>query len=170
MTRANKHPKWREKESIIYLSVTSNGMTGEEWLNYFRRRRFNCNGEWIQGMLRSFEFQPTSGITTEVAILKGELFSEAERTTTKIRTYATGLNFREPNAEVACLLRDKLSDRHLEEMGINHIVTMHKAIQFRNSPNLLATAREEGSQRRLACYYDGPDCSCYKDVGFAFVK
>ena len=32
--------KWREQDGIIYLSVTSNGMTGEDWIEHFRKNGY----------------------------------------------------------------------------------------------------------------------------------
>lgn len=109
--------KWREENDIIYLSVTSNGTTGKEWITRLTKKGFGLS-DYAKSILRSEVFKPTSGVTTEIAILKGNLFTDNDRIATTIRAFATEQKLEAPNAEVACLIRENFSDEDIEAMGL----------------------------------------------------
>ena len=67
---------WTEKDGVIYFSVTSDGTTGEQWIARLEGKGFRLSG-YTKQVLRSPDFKPTSGITTDVAVLKGSLFSDS---------------------------------------------------------------------------------------------
>jgi len=92
---------WREQDGVIYISVTSDGTTGESWINRLESKGFRL-GDYAKSMLRSDDFNPTAGVTTEVAVLKGSLFSDSNRVTKNIRADAKKRAWSVPNAEVAC--------------------------------------------------------------------
>src|SRR3989338_5494643 len=78
---------WRERDSVIYFSVTSSGTIGEEWIKRLERKGFRVS-DYAKGMLFSRDFKPTNGVTTEVVVLKGMLFKDDDRITKKIRVEA----------------------------------------------------------------------------------
>jgi hypothetical protein len=125
-------------------------------------------------MLRSPDFKPTNGITTEVAVLKGMLFEDQSRTTKKIRAYAEAFRLpdkrklEKPNAELACLIREKFTDKEIEAMGLWYIVTMHEPINDSDGhPRLLYASRHDDDHWLIA--YDGrPDHRWHRVNGFAF--
>lgn len=159
--------KWCEYGGIIYFSVTSDGTTGEGWITRLESRGFRV-GEYAKQLLRSADFKPTTGVTTDIAALKGTLFEDDDRITKKIRTLARGLKFEAPNAEVACLIRDKFSDEEIEAMGLTWIITMHEPIEDSDGyPGLLGAGRD-GSGRWLRAYSGRPDDRWVRDDGFAF--
>ena len=159
---------WREEDGVIYFSVTSDGTTGEAWITRIESKGF-CLSEYAKSVLRSPDFVPTNGIATEVAMLKGSLFTDADRITENIRAGATKREFTTPNAEVACLVREKFTDKEIAEMGLWYITTMHESINDSgNNPGLLTAGRsDDGSW--LDAYDDRPDGWWYRDSGFAFV-
>src|SRR3989338_2547198 len=137
---------WREEDGVIYFSVISDSTTGEDWINRLESKGF-CEGDYAKQVLSSQDFKPTSGVTTEVAVLKGMLFKDNDRATREIRAEADKRKLEKPNAEVACLIREKFTDRELEAMGLWWIVVMHEPINDSDGdPNLLSAFR----------YYDGP--------------
>lgn len=143
---------WREADGVIYFSVTSNGTTGEEWIAHLESKGFRV-GDYAKSVLRSKDFQPTSGVTTEIAVLKGMLFSDNDRITKNIRAEAEHRNFEKPNAEVACLIREKFSDKELEAMGLYWIVVMHEPIKDSGGgPFLLYSRRYDFGQWLYADY------------------
>ncbi len=120
-------------------------------------------------MLRSNDFQPTTGITTEIAVLKGLLFEDSDRTTQNIRAEAGNRQLSKPNAEVACLIREQFSNKELEAMGLYWIVVMHEPINDSGGDlRLLASRRSDGGQWLDACY-GKPGDGFYRERGFAFV-
>lgn len=167
---------WREQDGVIYLSVTSDGTTGPKWIERLEGKGF-CLSDQAKSVLRSPDFQPTSGVTTEVAVLKGQLFEDNHRTTKKIRAEADRRQLKQPNAEVACLIRENFSDEEMEAMGLLYIVTMHEPIKNSVGADLLLGAYRDEDRPR----YCGPWLEAYYGVlgrrwhfwhregGFAFV-
>jgi len=159
---------WREQGGVIYFSVTSDGTTGEEWIKRLEGKGFRVGG-YAEDMLRSKDFKPTNGVTTEIAVLKGILFADSERLTKNIRTEADKRKFEKPNAEVACLIREKFTDEEIEAMGLIWIVTMHEPIKDSDGfPNLLGAYRNDGG-RWLRGSWAIPDGRWDRESGFAFV-
>ena len=161
-------PKWTEENGVIRFSVTSDGTTGEEWIARLESKVFRV-GDYAKSVLRSKSFKPTTGITYEIAVLKGEFFSDNERITKNIRKGAKNRKFSTPNAEVACLIREKFSDKELEAMGLYWIVAMHEPIKDSDGGPLLLFANrlDDGSWLDARC--GSPGSKWFRGYGFAFV-
>jgi hypothetical protein len=158
---------WREEDGVIYFSVTSDGTTGEEWPKRLASNGFLI-GDYSKIIFRSKDFKPTKGVTTEIAVLKGILFADADRITKKIRADADRRKFGKPNAEVACLIREKFTDEEIEAMGLVWIVAMHEPINGPGGyPHLLGASRGDGGRWLGACD-DRPGIGCNCENGFAF--
>jgi len=160
--------RWREQDSVIYFSVTSDGTTGSQWITRLEGRGFRVN-DYAKSVLRSSAFKSTEGVTYEVAVLKGMLFEDGDRITEKIRAEADHQNLAKPNAEVACLIRETFSDKEIEAMGLWWIVVMHEPIKASDgNRNLLSANRVVAGCWLNAC--DGyPGHRWYREYGFAFV-
>jgi hypothetical protein len=158
---------WHEEEGVIYFSVTSDGATGEDWI-----KRLEDNGFYVGGYakrwLRSSEFNPTSGVTTEVAVLKGILFQDNNRTTWTIRAEADNRKLGKPNAELACLIREKFTNEGFNAMGLISIVAMHEYFADSGIGTGLLDANCIGGGRRLGTDGFQPVSTWYRDYGFAF--
>jgi len=161
--------KWPEKDGVIYFNeeLVSDGTTGPEWV-----KRLEAEGKKItkyaKSVLLSPEFKPTNGTKYKVAVLKGEIFNDNERTTENIRKKADLLNLQTPNAELACILRERFSDKQLEDMGLYWIVAMHEPIKdFDDNPRLVIASRSDNGSW-LHTDYGGPGNWWSRDGGFAF--
>ena len=66
---------WREENGVIRFEVTSDGTSGEDWIARLESKNLRV-GDYTKQLLNSPDFIPTMGITTEVAVLKGMLFTE----------------------------------------------------------------------------------------------
>ena len=161
---------WHEKDGIIYFSVTSDGTTGEDWITRLENKGFPV-ADYPMEVLRSSDFKPTKGLTTEVAVLKGMLFEDNDRIIKKI--YAEGVlrNLSRPKAEVACLIREKFTDEDIADMGMCWIATMHEPISSSDTDDVPALAiafRAINDRCRYEnygkSYSDRWNCDC----GFAF--
>jgi len=148
--------KWREENDVIYLSVVSDGTTGPEWIERLEGKKYNLS-KWAKDLLRSSDFMSTTGVKYELAVLKGKLFEESKRVTEEIRDEAKRRGLSTPNAEVACLIREKFSDKEIEEMGLWWIVTMHKPIRD-----------SDGDLCLLDASYGSPDFRWGRSSGFVF--
>lgn len=160
--------KWIEKDSVIRFSVTSDGTTCEEWIARLESKGFRVS-DYAKSVLRSKSFKPTSGITYEIAVLKGEIFSDNERITKNIRKEAKNRKLSAPKAEVACLIREKFSDKELEAMGLYWIVAMHEPIKDSDGDPILLYGKRYDNGSWLNTYYEHPDFKWHRGNGFAFV-
>jgi hypothetical protein len=163
-------PKWTEKDGMIYFSVTSDGTSGPDWITRLEGKGFQLS-KWTKDVLNSSDFRPSpSGTTHNCAVLRGELFSDENRITKKIRAEAGRRKFGKPNAEVACLIRENFSDDEIKAMGLWWLVTMHEPINDSvGGPDLLGARRYDVGRRLYACY-DGPGNRWAREVGFVFVS
>ncbi|MDD3285856.1 MAG: hypothetical protein PHG95_04495 [Patescibacteria group bacterium] len=160
--------RWREENGVIYFPINSDGTTGEQWIARLESKGF-CVGDYAKSVLRSKSFKPTAGITCEIAVLKGEIFSDNERITKNIRKEAKNRKFSTPNAEVACLIREKFSDKELKAMGLCWIVTMHEPIKDSDGDSVLLSAGRNVDDSWLGTGYDYPGKEWNRSGGFAFV-
>lgn len=159
---------WTEKAGVIYFDVTSDGTTGPEWEKWFDENKYDLSSE-ARFILKSKDFKVTSGVTTPVAVLKGNLFTDRDRITSKIRASAEGCKLTKPEAEVTCLIRRMFSDEELVTMGFYWIVVFHEPIKDPvDRPRLLAADRRSCGRNRLSTCYDRPDDSWDQDIGCAF--
>ncbi len=158
---------WRKEDGVIYFSVTSDGTIGEDWLKRLEGNGFRV-GDYAKQVLRSSDFKPTNGVTTEVAVLEGLLFEDNDRITKNIRAEADKRKLSKPNAELACLIREKFTDKEIEAMGLWYVVAMHEPVNdFDGVPNFLGADRS-GDGRWLNAYYGDPGSGWDRDNGFAF--
>lgn len=158
--------KWHEENGVIYFTVTSDGTTGEAWIERLESKGFDVS-RYAKGVLRSADFRPTSGVTTEIAVLKGALFANSNRVTKNIRANATERKFTSPNAEIACLIREKFTGAEIKDMGLSAIIVMHEPIDSAGYPFLLHAHRDVGVGW-LDAFCGEPDDGWYRDRGFAF--
>ncbi len=158
---------WHEHDGVIYFTVTSDGATGAEWIARLKKKGFRVS-DYAKQVLLSKNFKPTTGVTTEVAVLKGMLFEDNQRITKNIRKNAEDRKLETPNAEIACLIREKFTDEDIEAMGLVWIVVMHESINDSDGdPYLLGADRLVGGHW-LCAYYVSPGSKWNRVSGFAF--
>jgi hypothetical protein len=165
--RFDDNQRWREQDGVIYFKVTSNGMTGPQWIEHFDKKGIQLS-KWAMDVLLSPDFKPTNGVTTEIAVLKGALFTDDDRVTSKIRAEADKRKIVKPEAELGCLIRDTFTDEEIEAMGLVWIVAFHEPIKDSDGdPGLLGAGRGGGG-RWLNADCDRPAGRWDRDDGFAF--
>lgn len=158
---------YRKEDGVIRFSVTSNGSTGSDWIERLEQGGYNV-GDYARQVLLSPDFKPTKGVTTEIVVMKGSLFSNNDRITRNIRAEATKRKYVAPNPEVACLIRVMFTDKEIEQMGLWGIVVMHENIKDSGGgPGLLCADRDGRGRWLNACYGD-PDSGWSDGYGFAF--
>ena len=141
---------WREKNGVIYFTVTSDGTTGTEWVERLKKKGHFIGSDYARSVLLADDFRPTSGITTEVAVLK-DMPNEGECNCSNetIRKAAEDLKLETPNAELACLICEKFTNDEIRQMGLRQIVVMHSPINDTNDYPRLLTIISEGRNRFL---------------------
>jgi hypothetical protein len=161
--------KWIEESGVITIVLpATDGTTGEQWITRTEKKG-NRTGDYAKQLLRSPDFKPTIGVVYTVKVLKGELFSDSGRITKDIRAEAKKRKFLKPNAEVACLLREYLSDEELEAMGLWWIVVMHEPIKDSGGDLRLLGVDRRGVVRWLGSYYGHPVAQWNLEGGFLFL-
>ena len=159
---------WHEEGDIIYFSVTSNGFTGQQWIDHLEAKGIQLSG-YSKDVLLSKEFKPTNGVTYNVAVLKGELFVDDDRITSKIRVEAERRKLTTPPAELACLIRNMFTDEELKAMGLYWVVAMHEPIEDSGGvPSLLSADRRRGGWLHAYRGYSADEWS--RAHGFAFLR
>lgn len=162
----------REVDGVIYLTVTlRKSTTGEKWIARTEKKGNRVEEPYGKLVIRSKDFKPSVAGTYEIAILKGLLFTDDDRSTQKICDKAIEMKLVKLNADIACLIREQFSDQEIEEMGLWWIVIMHEPIEpikAVNHSNLLAVSRDDGG-RWLRTYKDSPARRWRRDGGFAFL-
>ncbi len=127
--------KWViDREGIIYLKVTSNGRTKEQWETYFENEKVDAQGKKYRlsddakNVLQRASEAPTNGVIYKIAVRPGSKINSKDRYTKTIHKDAAVRGWKSPHWEVACLIRDLLTDEELEELGLWYIVAMHGSI------------------------------------------
>ncbi len=164
MIRVNQGREWRERDGIIYSSVTSDGTTGPQWLG---QENFEA-GDYANCILSSKDFVPTSGIIIEFAILNGAFYEDSHRITKHIRAEAEKRNWKKPNPELACLIGKKFTNEEIEDMGLKRVVAMDEPIKDSEGNFNLLYVTGYGKKRWLGAYHDRLDEVWCPDNGFAF--
>jgi hypothetical protein len=113
-------PEWREENGVRYFSVTSNGRSGQDWIDYLQEL---CRpaGSHAGKTLLSPDFFDSSWadrITTELAVVLGFRFTHEERVTSSLIAFGVDQGWHRPAPDVACLIRDKFTDKQLAAMGV----------------------------------------------------
>ena len=158
---------WFEKDGMIYFTVTSNGKSGKDWIKHFESKGIKI-GDYARQIL--LKIKPSKkGTVTQIAVIKGEFFSDDNRITSNIRTEADKRKLSKPNAEVGCLVRDMFTDEEIKKMGLTWIVTMHEPIKDSDGDPSLLYADRDDDDSWLSTYYDNPDSRWNRESGFAFV-
>jgi hypothetical protein len=121
---------WRVENGIIYLTVTSDGTTGAQWVTRLESRGYKIDTRARQ-ILLSESFKPTSGITTEIAIISGievpkQTFLFMMR---DVLAEANKRGWLRPNLETACMLRELFSYTEIEALKLTSIDIMSEFVE-----------------------------------------
>ena len=161
----SKDSSLSEKDGLIYFSVTSDGTTGQEWVDRLKEKGFNLKN-WVKDLLGIKNLRPTTGVTYDVVILRGKILGSI--TNSDIFSKANSHGLSRPNTEALCLIRDKFSDDDLEDLGLRFIVSISRnVLGHENYPELYFAGRHDIG-RWMIC--DGRDSSFDRGCGFIFIK
>lgn len=166
---------WREQAGVIYFSVTPDGTAGKDWTSRLEVKGFHVRPS-AKRMLQSPDFKPTSSRTIEVAVIKGSLFLDNNRTAENIQAYARAMmtpdnrKLRKPGRDLACLIREKFTDEEIETMRLWHILAMHVPMgDSDGGPIRFDVSRGSDGWRRCFSAYSLRPEDCYgPSSGFAF--
>ena len=138
--------------------------TGKEWIPRLKSKGLSISN-YANSVLLSPDFKPTTGIITEVAVLKGMLLAEKVRITKNIRNIANDRKWITPNPEIACLIREMFTNEEIIAMGLTGIIAMHEPIKDSDGDSSLLCVSCDDGRQWLGAYYSGPR---RWDHGFGF--
>ena len=187
LRKENPWPKkWREEHGVFYFSVTSpthrellscldpneikeaNNPLGEAWIKRLQGNDFHV-GYHAKILLRSLDFKPTNGVTTEVAILPEFLFWDEPCVQKKVYAEAKKRKLsKKPNADLACLICEKFTNEDIQEMGLLCIYVMHEPITGDGGFPTLLTPSTRGGGCNLESDVCKPRSAYPPQTGFAF--
>ncbi len=145
-------PRWYEKQGVIYFKVTSDGTTGEKWIKRLEKKGFRIDHH-AKSALRSPDFKPTSGVTTEIAVHRIILFEGSSHIISEFRSWAITEQKRSvPDPEVACLIRESFSDEDMETMGLTWIVPIHFTVEGSDGDRFLLSSDRQSGGRLLKTF------------------
>jgi len=164
--------RFRIEGGVIYFTLpATDGTTGPQWIDRLEKKGFRLS-KWSKDVLNSPAFKPTTGIVREIAVLKGMLFEDNDRTTKNVRAKADTLGFKhgkDISPEIACQIREMFTDKEIEEMGLIWITTMHEPIKDSGGALSLLDADRRDDGLWLNAYYVYPDFRWDREGGFAVV-
>ncbi len=159
---------WREEGGIIFFTVKSDGTSGDE---VTKRLRTTTSAGLL---IRNSKFKPTTGVTIDIVVMKGSLFSKEKRKTPNIFVEAKNREYVSPSLEVVFLIRSMFTDGQISKMGLSRITTMHKPIKCRDvSPSFMTVQVNnfyKSNERWIFSSLANERYIWHEDDGFAFVK
>ena len=97
---------WRKENGVYYFSVTSNGMTAEEWGSNFEKKGLSIE-ECFKETVLSQQFLPTTGNVSEVAILDSTCLGPEDKYMKDVRRVAKSRGLVPlVSPEIICLVVD----------------------------------------------------------------
>lgn len=168
---------WSEKNGRIYFELTTLGLTASEW-----KERLTKNGhkisKWANDILSKPDFDENHryqpGQTLKVVLICGkEIRKDSERLTKNLKAIAVKdfgqSSVSELKGELSLLIREKFSNKDLEEMDLFYIVTLHEPIiDSVGRPVVLGAGRDDGGSW-VFTFWDDP--GLWRDGGaFAFLQ
>jgi hypothetical protein len=151
------------------IMVVSDGRDGATVIADMKSEKFNIGGD-AKFIMRQPTYVVTNGVVYNVGVIYGwEFKDDSVRTTENIRKEATRRGWITPPAEIAHLLRKKISDEELEKMDIEYLIAMHESLPGSDgSPGLLGLGRR-GLGRRFYAFHGDPGYGWYRFHCFGFL-
>ena len=169
LSKARK--SWLEKDGVIHLTLRSCDITAEQWPAHLEKKGYSVD-ESAKTLINSTHhlfdstpaFKPTNNVIYKIQILKGELFEKGERHEMSIDCQGTQIReLDKPTAELALLIRDKITDADMNAMGLKRIVVMHHLLGKAYSTLLCVESEKVSTVKNSHEDYDLQD-------GFVYVE
>jgi hypothetical protein len=107
------------------LPVVSDGTGGPDWIERLRDQSFSVMVS-AEGLLRSVDFQSVGPDGSQAVVLKMPEQLLGRWSLKAARDLAEQLGFSTPQPEVACLMREQVSDDDVRDMGLRCMLVAHQ--------------------------------------------
>lgn len=166
------------KNNRIYFDLTTLGLTASEWKERLTKNGHKI-GDWANDVLSKPDFDENHryqpGQTLKVVLVRGkEIQKGFERTTQNLKAIAVKdfgqSSVSELKGELSLLIREKFSNKDLEEMDLFYIVTLHEPIIVSGGYPCVLRANRVGGGSWVDANWDNPDNYWYGFGAFAFLQ
>ncbi len=144
---------WKiDSEGNTHFTVTSNGMTHEEWEQNFARRSRPVS-QFGRQVLHRVSAPTRAGTAHKVVVRPAWLFREDERYMENVYRWANERSWASSHWEVACLILNGFTDEQLRQMGLGAICTVHSPINDDcGEQRILSTRHNDSGKYELGAY------------------
>lgn len=151
------------------MTLTTLGLTGPQWITRLEKNGYRVSS-YAKDILNSPEYKPMEkGQKLEVAFVTVKDMGKQYATTAEIKAYAAAEGYEIPSPEIALLMREALSDKEIEDMGVWHVAALHEPIKDSDGGPDVLDAYRGGGGRWVGTYWDNPDDRWNAGGAFAFV-
>lgn len=151
-----------------FFIVTSDGRKPREVSDHLAGKGSTV-GMYAESVINHPNVAVTSGVTYLLGVLFGNEFTESARTSDNIIKKASYRGWSAPPVETAHLLREKVTDEVLKQLGLWRLVVMHDPLpDSRGVQSRLALSRS-GEGQYLGARNGRPDAPWNDNDGFVFL-
>lgn len=156
-------------KTTTFKTLKSNGLSGKDWIKHLEKKGYNV-GTYAKQLLEHKDFVVSDKGTEYkcVVLTHGDMGKEWS-TSAEIRAEAQKRGLVTPPAEVAPLLREALSDKEIEDMGLWYVVVFHEPIKDPTGDPHVPSVSRGGGGRWLSADWDGPDYRWNRYGGWLFL-
>jgi hypothetical protein len=160
----------KPKSFISLPSITSDGHINVQLISDLKKKGLTI-GSYAEQILKTKEFNVsvTKGITYYPGVIKGEEFSDSERTTENIRKEAIKRGGVTPPAELSPLLRLNISDAEIKALGLLWLILMHEPINDSDGNQNFLVLFANGFFNQLDAFNGNPTYEWFPEAGFVFL-
>lgn len=170
-------PVWERNENgHIGLSIVGLDQAGEAEVESLRRQKYNV-GPWAESCFKSTNddgydsvHRLVPGQNYQIVLVPGkEIKNCANRTTKDLLALGERYGYIRPQAGIIPRLRERLTDKQLEELGWLYVVALHQSIVDKGGhPDVLGLYRD-GNGRRVHADRNSPADQWDGGGAFAFL-
>ncbi len=148
------------------IEVTSDGRNERQFISSLERAGYNISSQ-AKNILQETALVDLEEQTHKLVIIRGKEF-DGECLTTNVHAEAEHRGYLIPPVEVAFLLREVISDKELEQMGLLWLIVMHEPIRHGGHLSLFSLNQaNKGRNLDVSVYH--PNGCWDRRCGFVFL-
>jgi hypothetical protein len=154
-------PFSKNEHGHYIIEVTGLALTGAEEIARLEAAGFRV-GDYAKSMLTSTNPDSYDALHRleddkmyKVALILGKEVKE-NRTTANLQAYGHSFGYGKPLAGIQPRIREVVSDKQLEEMGVNYIASLHETINDSGGHPIVLSSDRNGDGQWLLGFWDHP--------------
>lgn len=160
-------PRYLVHNRMIYVVVVSSGNSPIEMIRRAEKKGAIIIDPALQIIL-SNDFKVSDSVVSVIAIVSGSIFADRGRTTKLARNMGKKKGLHNCSEESVLLLREKLHNKDLVDLGLGRIVVFHKTLKDLSGKKRLLNVSINGDYESITARLDNQDNPWSADTGFAF--